>query len=121
MYSGVETAAFTTAAWLSGEGDVLVLQRHRADALSRRREVGVEHRGRRHANGRLADAAPEAAARHDDRFHLRHLGDPHRIVGIEVGLLDAAVLDRAAAIEQSRQAVDEGGGALPFDLRPIYS
>jgi hypothetical protein len=35
-------------------------------ALAGRREDGVEHGGRRHRDGRLADAAPEAAGRHHD-------------------------------------------------------
>src|SRR5258708_193457 len=105
------------AASLSGEGDVLISERHRANPFARRREVGVEHRGRRDADGRLAYAAPEAAARHDDRFDLRHFVDPHRIVGIEILLLDAAILDGASAIEQSRQAIDERAGDLPLDLR----
>ena len=84
-----------------GEYDIEIGQRHRTDALAGRGEVGVEHGRRSNGDCRLADAAPEATARHHDRFHLRHLADPHRIIGVEVGLLDAAVLDRAAAIEQS--------------------
>ena len=101
------------------KGDVLVLQRYRTDALAGGREVGVEHRWRGDADGRLADAAPEAAARHHDAFHLRHLGDAHRVVGVEIGLLDLAILHRAAAVEQSGQAVDEGTRDLPLDLRRI--
>src|SRR5262245_15999015 len=52
----------------SGERDVVVLERDRADALAGRREERVEHRRRRHEDGRLADAAPEAAGRHDARL-----------------------------------------------------
>src|ERR1700716_775908 len=104
---------------MSSERDVLIPQRHRTDSFPGRREVGVEHGGCRYADRRLADATPEAAARHDDRLHLRHLADAHRIVGIEVGLLDAAVLNGAPAIEQRRQAVDKRAGNLAFDLRRI--
>ncbi len=104
---------------MSGKRNVLIPQRHRANSFAGRREVGVEHGGRRDADRRLADTAPEAAARHDDRLNLRHLADPHRIVGIEVRLLDTAVLDGAPAIEQPRQAVDKRAGDLAFDLRRI--
>ena len=51
------------------------LQRQRADALAGRGEDRVQHRGTGHRDGRLADAAPEPAGRHDHRLHLRHLGD----------------------------------------------
>src|SRR5882724_340994 len=55
-----------------GEYDIEIRQRHRADALACRREVGVEHSRRRDGNCRLADAAPESTARHHDRLHLRY-------------------------------------------------
>src|SRR4051812_8078704 len=72
--------------------DVVVLQWERADTLARRLGVGMEPRRRRHADGRLADAAPDGpAGRHDDRFHLRHFGDAHGVVVIEILLFDAAV------------------------------
>src|ERR1700704_5388777 len=72
--------------------DVVVLQRERADALAGRREVGVEHGRRRHRDGRLADAAPETTGWHHDLFHLRHFGYAHRVVDVEILLLDAPVL-----------------------------
>src|SRR5215212_538272 len=103
----------------SGKGYVLIPQWHRPDTLSGRREVSVENGRSSHADCRLADASPEAAARHQDRFHLRHLADPHRIVGVEIRLLDAAILHGASAVEQSRQAVDERTRDLAFDLRGI--
>src|SRR5262249_61681659 len=62
------------------------------------------------------DATPEAAGWHDDRFDFGHLSDPHRVVVIEVRLLDATVLDRALLVEQGGEAKDEGAGDLPFDL-----
>src|SRR5437763_6651646 len=103
----------------SGEADVLVPQGNRTDALAGCCKIGVEHRGRGNADGRLAHAAPEPAARHHHTFHLRHLVDAQRVVGVEVGLLDLAILHRTAAVEQRGQPVDEGAGDLPFDLRGI--
>src|SRR5262249_39400695 len=74
------------AAVVSGHLDIVVLQRERADALARGLEIGIEYRGRRHADRRLANAAPRgsAARRHDDRFDLGHFGDAHRVVGVEI-------------------------------------
>src|SRR5207248_3121223 len=111
--------ASAAAAVFSSEGDVLVAQRRRTDALARRREIGVEHRRCRDADSRLANTAPESAARHHHRFHLRHLVDAHRIVSVEVGLLDAAVLDGAAAVEQRGEAINKGAGDLPLHLRRV--
>src|SRR5262245_40805901 len=101
--------------------DVVVLQRERADTLSGRLEERIEHRGRGDADGRLAHPAPGVAApgRHQDRFDLGHLRDAHRVVGVEIGLLDAAVLDGALLIEQRGQAVDERARDLPIDLRRV--
>src|SRR6185437_15836015 len=57
--------------WRSGDLQVVVLQRERADALAGGPEVGVEDGRRGNQDGRLTDAAPRGvAARHDDRFHL---------------------------------------------------
>src|SRR5215212_11182030 len=102
-----------------GEGYVLIPKRHRADAFSCCGEIGVENGRCSHADRWLPDAAPETAARHHDRFDLRHLVDPHRIVGVEIGLLDPAILHGAAAVEQAGQAVHEGTGNLTVDLRGI--
>src|SRR5262249_245383 len=73
--------------------DVVVLQRERADALPRGLEQRIEHGGRGDTDRRLADATPRIAASgwHEDRLDLGHFGDAHRVVVIEVGLLDAAV------------------------------
>src|SRR4051794_3996239 len=80
----------TTAAAQSSlrHADVVLAQRERADAFARRLEVGVQHRRRRDADRRLADAAPRvrSATRHDDRLDLRHLVDAHGIVRVEVEL-----------------------------------
>src|SRR5947207_9770617 len=92
-------AAVKAAARWSGKGYALIPQWHRPDTLSGRREVSVENGRSSHADRRLADASPEATARHQDRFHLRHLVDPHRIVGVEIRLLNAAILHGASAVE----------------------
>src|SRR6266571_4116720 len=80
----------------SHQFNAVVLQRHRADALAGRPVERVQHRRCRDADRRLADPAPDrAAGRHEDGFHFGHLRDAHRVVLVEVGLLDAAVLHRA--------------------------
>src|SRR6266446_7391103 len=85
-------------------------------AYASRSEDCVEHCGCGDADRRLADATPESAGWHNDRLDLGHLRDAHRVVVIEVGLLDAAVLDGALLVEQGGEAKDEGAGDLPFDL-----
>src|SRR5262245_28057849 len=91
----------------SCERDVVVLERDRANALAGGGKERIEHGGRGDEDRRLAHTTPEPARRHDDRLNLRHLADPHHVVVVEVGLLDAAILDGALAVEQRRQAVDE--------------
>src|SRR6476660_975837 len=71
-----------------GQAQAVVLERGLTVALAGRRCDRVEHRGRGHEDSRFADAAPESARRHDDRLDLRHVADAHRIVSVEVGLLD---------------------------------
>src|SRR4029077_14751565 len=102
---GQNVAARNPAA-RSGHADIVVLQRERADTLARRLEIGVQDSGGRYADGRLATAAPArgSARGRDDRFDLRHFGDAHRVVVVEVGLLDGAVLDCAFLVEQRRKA-----------------
>src|SRR5262245_22710085 len=97
------------------ERDVVALERDRTAALARCGEVRVEHRRRRDAHG-LADATPETARWHDDRFYLRHFRDAHHVVAVEVLLLDASVLDRAAAFEQRGQPPHGRARSLPLDL-----
>ncbi len=55
------------------------------------RNTRSARRARRTGRG-FAYAAPESPGRHDDRLDLRHLRDAHRVVAVEVVLLDAAVL-----------------------------
>src|SRR6266511_4648729 len=116
----VKAAAAGAAAPLSlRERDVVGLQRDRADALAGRGKVRVEHGRRGYEDRRLADAAPETAGWHEDRFDLRHLGDAHHIVAVEVLLLDAPVLDRTLAREERAEAIYERAGNLPLDLGRI--
>src|SRR5262249_7206423 len=107
-------ALIRTGPTLSG-ADVVVLQRERTNTFTSCREERIEHRRRRHRDGGLADAAPESAGRHHFGLDLRHLVDPHDVVGVEVLLLDGAVLDGAFTIEQRGQAVGERAGHLPLD------
>src|SRR5216683_2656285 len=105
----------------SHQFNAVVLQRHRADALAGRPVERVQHRRCRDADRRLADAAPDrASGRHQDGFHFRHLRDAHRVVLVEVGLLDAAVLHRALLEKERRQAVDERARDLALDLRRVH-
>src|SRR5580704_3413352 len=104
----------------SNEGDAVVLQRERADAVARCRKQRIEHSRRGDTDCRFADPAPEATRWHDDGFHFRHLTEPHRVVGVEVGLLDGTILDSALAVEQGREPIHERTGDLPLDLRGVY-
>src|SRR5437588_6032838 len=104
----------------SSEGDAVVLQRERADAVARCRKQRIEHSRRSDTNCRFANPAPEATRWHDDGFHFRHLTKPQRVVGVEVGLLDGTVLDRALTVEQSRKSIHERTRDLPLDLGGIY-
>src|SRR5712692_6595873 len=105
----------------SHQFNAVVLQRHRADALAGRPVERVQHRRRRDADRRLADAAPDrAAGRQKDGFHFWHLRDAHRVVLVEIRLLDAAVLHRALLEKERRQAVDERSRDLALDLRRVH-
>src|SRR3989449_3593673 len=109
------------SAQTSNQFNAVVLQRHRADALAGRPVERVQHRRRRDADRRLADSAPDrASGRHDDGFHFRHLRDAHRVVLVEVRLLDAAVLHRALLEKERREAVDERARDLALDLRRVH-
>src|SRR6266571_7932798 len=100
----------------SHQFNAVVLQRHRADALAGRPVEGVHHRRRGDADRRLADSAPHGSTgRHQDRFDFRHLRDAHRVVLVEVGLLDAAVLHRALLEKERREAIDERARDLSLD------
>src|SRR5438132_13493738 len=105
----------------SHQFNAVVLQRHRADALAGRPVERVHHRRRGDADRRLADSAPHGSTgRHQDRFHFRHLRDAHRVVLVEVRLLDAAVLHRALLEKERREAVDERARDLALDLRRVH-
>src|SRR6266567_3119390 len=93
-----------TAPIRSGLFQILVLEWYRADTFPRRSVNRIEHRGRGHEDRRLANAAPEAARWHDDRLDLRHRPHAHEVIGVEVLLLDAAILDGAFAIEKGRES-----------------
>src|SRR4029078_1681136 len=88
-------------------------------ALTGRRKDSVQHGRSGDEDCRLTDAAPEAPRRHDNALHLRHVADAHRVVAIEIGLLDGALFNRALLIEQRGEPIDEGAGDLPLDLRRV--
>jgi hypothetical protein len=68
----------------------MVFQRERSDALSGCREDRVEDGWGGYEDRRLADAAPEPTRWHNDAVHLGHLADPHRIIAVEVSLLNTS-------------------------------
>src|SRR6266705_3350980 len=108
------------SAQTSHQFNAVVLQRHRADALAGRPVERVQHRRRRDADRRLADSAPDGSTgRHEDGLHFRHLRDAHRVVLVEIRLLDAAVLHRAFLEKESRQSVDKRARHLALDLRRV--
>src|SRR5215472_2478453 len=96
-----------------------VLQRQLAHELAGCGINGVEHRGRHHGDGRLADAAPEIVTRHDDRLYLRHLGEPHDLVAVEVQVDHPPILDLAFTVERGGQAIGHGAFDLRRDLARI--
>src|SRR5215470_9511212 len=73
--------------------EVVVLQRERADALAGCSKDRVAERRRHERWRRLANAAPESAARHDNALDSRRLGKTHHRIVVEVRLLDAPVLN----------------------------
>src|SRR5215469_4344463 len=72
---------------------VVALQRERADALAGCSKDRVAERRRHERWRRLANAAPESAARHDNALDFRRLGKTHHRIVVEVRLLDAPVLN----------------------------
>src|SRR5712691_2802007 len=105
----------------SHQFNAVVLQRHGADALPGRPVEGVQHGRRGDADRRLADSAPHGSAgRHQDGFHFRHLRDAHRVVLVEVRLLDAAVLHGALLEKERGEAIDERARDLALDLRRVH-
>ena len=75
------------------------LPRGRKDRIGQRR-----HDARR---SRLADAAGRLQALHEVHVDSRHFVDAQHAVVAEVGLLDAAVLDRDLAVKRGRQTEDD--------------
>src|SRR5262249_19735306 len=77
---------------------IVILQRQRAYALAGGGKDGVAKSRRQGRYRRPADAAPKAAARHDDGFNLRRIRQPQHFVRIEICLFGAAVLDCDLAV-----------------------
>src|SRR5689334_15218511 len=86
---------------MHGSDRDLVADRQRPDALARRREDRVAQGRREGRDAGLADACRRHfnAVRHDVRAGLgRRFVDPDHLIVVEVGLLDAAVLEGDLAV-----------------------
>src|SRR6266852_6766692 len=83
------------------------------EALSGRGKNGVAHGGGGYRQSGFDNAGGVFLARHDVNFRSRSLVDARHLVVVEIGLLDAAILDRDGVVQSGRKTVD--GGA--FDLR----
>ena len=75
----------------------------------------VAQRRRSRGDAGLADAAGRLAALDDVNLDLRRLVDAQHAVVVEVGLLDAALVDGDLAIERGGQAEDQPALELRHD------
>src|SRR5450631_4156956 len=93
---------------------ILPADRKRAQTLAGGGEDRVGYRRLDHGRARLADTTPSLAGRgRDVDFRLRRVLVTRHRVGVEVALLNAAVLDRDLAEQRRREPVDHA----PFELR----
>src|SRR5436305_4359560 len=83
------------------------------DALASRGKDCVADRRRHDWQSRLADAGGIFLAHHHVDFGERSLADAWHAVVVEVGLLDAAILDGNGVMQRGGEAIDCGA----FDLR----
>jgi len=104
------------ALWQRRPGRLIGSSRMRLPVVAK----GVQHRRRRHRDGVVAHAAPEATRGHDDGLDPGHVGVAHQRVGVEVALPDAAVLCRALLEQRGRQAADEAALDLGLDLLRVH-
>src|SRR5258706_1850805 len=89
-----KTHSARTGIVFSSSRTELVLERQLPDSLAGRGEDLVGQRGRGNGRGRVAHPAGLLAISHQMHFDGRRLVDPQRANVMEVGLLDAAVLER---------------------------
>src|SRR5215510_5446785 len=100
------SAAAVESAVSSRPRQIVAAERRRADALAGRVVDRVGDRRRRGRAGRLAETAPLlSAGRREDRLDLRSLIDTQQVVGVEIGV------DEAAAREL--EPTGPGMGELP--------
>src|SRR5215472_7648521 len=96
-----------------------VLERQRAHWRARGSMYRIEDGRRRDADGRLPDAAPEPARRHDDGLDLRVVLHQHHRIAIEVLLHHAAIADGALLIQHGAEPESDRALGLHGDLLGI--
>src|SRR5262249_58908067 len=97
----------------SDPSQILAAERRRANALAGRVVDRVGDGRRRRRAGGLAQTAPLlAAGGGEDRLHMRHLVDAQKVVGVEVGVDEAAVLQ----LEPARPGMREFPADRAFAL-----
>src|SRR5882757_5978165 len=98
---------------MDGLSQIFGSNRKPPQALSSRGKNGVADGRGDHRQSRLANAGGIFLAHHNMNFRFRRLFDARHLVVVEIGLLDAAILDGDGVVQSGGKAVD--GGA--FDLR----
>ena len=97
-------------------GEILPPDRQHAQPLAGGSKDRVGHGGLNHGCTGLADAAPFLARRgRDVDFGLGRVLEAHDRIGIEVALLDPAVLHRDLAEQRGRKPVDHAAFELCLD------
>src|ERR1700722_5060186 len=106
---------------LRAAGQILAADRQGAQPLAGGGEDRVGDRGLDHGRAGLADAAPSlAGGGRDVDFRLRCVLVAGDRVGVEVALLDAAVLHGDLAEQRRREAVDHAAFELRLDAARVH-
>src|SRR6266849_1554550 len=97
-------------------------QRQPPQALSRGGEDGVCNRWSHRRHAWFTNAARLLAAAHDVRLYPRHLLQPQERIVVEVGLLNASLLETQLAVQSRGEAIDHAalhlgrhGGGIDAD------
>src|SRR5215831_1787436 len=110
-----ERAEIGVPGWPLSPAQVMVAQRQGADALARDRKDRIAHRQKNRRNTRFANATPfVTTAQRQVRLDLGHGIEAKHLVGIEIALSDAALLDADLAIEEGCEPI--GDAALQLFL-----
>src|SRR5260370_333772 len=91
---------------MAGLGKIFGSNRKTPQALSGRGENGVTNGRRHHRQSRLADAGRLLLAHHHVDFRLRSFAHARHFVIVEIGLLDAAILDGNGIVQSGGETVD---------------